>query len=317
MSVMRAASPDQARMGVVFDHRLQGHDTGPGHPEQPERLRVVEQALRQRGLLQRCRRIDARPITDAELLRCHTQRYLNTVRRDVAYGRGQLSTGDTAISDDSEDVARLAAGGALAAVDAVLQGVVDRAFALVRPPGHHAEANRGMGFCLFNNIALAARHAQAAHGIERLLILDWDVHHGNGTEAILGADPSVLLVGVHERGNYPGSGESSTASTINIPLPSGSDGPALLQALEHTLLPAAARFQPQLVLISAGFDGHADDPLAGFQLQATDYGALTQLALAVAREHADGRLVSALEGGYNLPALASSCCAHVDALLTA
>ena len=308
--------------GLVLDPGFLLHDTGSGHPECPERLKAIEAALERQGLLQRLQRIAARPIRDPELLRCHSQAYLHRVRRDVAYGLPELSTGDTAISDHSEDAARLAAGGALAAVEAVLTGRVRNAFAALRPPGHHAEGERGMGFCLFNNVALAARHAQAVHGLERVLIVDWDVHHGNGTQAIFWRDPSVLYVSVHEWGNYPGSGAVSERGegpgvgfTVNIPLPAGSDGDAVLVALAESLLPAAAQFRPELVLVSAGFDGHRDDPLGHFRLDSSDFARLTELCLAVADEHAGGRMVSLLEGGYNLAALGECCAAHVAALL--
>ncbi|MGL6134856.1 MAG: histone deacetylase family protein, partial [Prochlorococcaceae cyanobacterium] len=290
----------------------------------PRRLEAIEAALQRRGLLQRCRPIQARPAVDRELQRCHSARYLQTVRREVAYGAAQLSTGDTTIGEHSEDVARLAAGGTLAAVDAVLAGRLDNAFAVVRPPGHHAEAERGMGFCLFNNVALAARHGQAVHGLERVLIVDWDLHHGNGTQAIFWSDPSVLYASVHEWGNYPGSGAAEERGegaglgfTLNCPLPSFSDGQAVLSALEAALAPAAARFRPQLVLVSAGFDGHRNDPLGHFLLEDADYTALTAFCLAIAGEHCQGRLVSVLEGGYGLKGLAGGGAAHVEALLAA
>jgi acetoin utilization deacetylase AcuC-like enzyme len=221
-------------------------------------------------------------------------------------------------------VARLAAGGVLAAVDGVLEGSLANAFAAVRPPGHHAEPERGMGFCVFNNVALAARHAQAAHGLERVLIVDWDVHHGNGTQAIFWSDPSVLYLSVHEWGNYPGSGAATergegagAGTTLNCPLPAGSDGAAVQRTLAEALLPAAAWFRPQLVLVSAGFDGHRLDPLGRFQLSSADYGALTACCLAVAAEHCAGRLVSVLEGGYHLAALGESSAAHLQVLLEA
>ena len=308
--------------GLVLDPAFRLHDTGTGHPECPERLDAIEAALGRQGLLARLQRIAPRPISEPELLRCHSQAYLRSVRRDVADGRPELSTGDTAIGDHSEEVARLAAGGALGAVEAVLAGQVRNAFAALRPPGHHAESARGMGFCLFNNVALAARHAQAVHGLERVLIVDWDVHHGNGTQEIFWRDPSVLFVSVHEWGNYPGSGAASERGegagagfTVNCPLPAGSDGDAVLAALAEALLPAAARFRPELVLVSAGFDSHRDDPLGHFRLGSADFARLTELCLAVADEHAGGRLVSLLEGGYNLAALGESCAAHVAALL--
>ncbi|MFO8239143.1 MAG: histone deacetylase [Prochlorococcaceae cyanobacterium] len=310
--------------GLVIDPAFRLHDTGLGHPESPRRLEAIEAELQRRGLLQRCRLIQPRPAVDRELRRCHSARYLQTVRREVAYGATQLSTGDTSIGEHSEDVARLAAGGTLAALDAVLAGRLDNAFAVVRPPGHHAEADRGMGFCIFNNVALAARHAQAVHGLERVLIIDWDLHHGNGTQAIFWSDPSVLYASVHEWGNYPGSGAAEERGegaglgfTINCPLPSYSDGQGVLSALEAALAPASARFRPQLVLVSAGFDGHRADPLGHFLLEDADYTALSQLCLAIAGEHCQGRLVSVLEGGYGLKGLAGGAAAHVEALLAA
>ena len=287
--------------GLVIDPAFRLHDTGLGHPESPRRLEAIEAELARRGLLQRCRLIPARPAVDRELRRCHTARYLQTVRREVAYGAAQLSTGDTTIGEHSEDAARLAAGGTLAAVDGVLAGRVNHAFAVVRPPGHHAEADRGMGFCIFNNVALAARHAQAVHGLERVLIVDWDLHHGNGTQAIFWRDPSVLYASVHEWGNYPGSGAAEERGegaglgfTLNCPLPDHSDGPAVLNALETALAPLAARFRPQLVLVSAGIDGHRGDPLGHFLLEDADYSALTEICLAIAGEHSCGRLLSVL-----------------------
>jgi acetoin utilization deacetylase AcuC-like enzyme len=308
--------------GLLLDPAFRLHHTGRGHPECPQRLDAIEQALGQQGLLQRCRPIAPRPITDAELLRCHSQGYLHTVRRDGAYGRSELSTGDTAISEHSEDVARLAAGGVLAAVDAVLDGSLANAFAAVRPPGHHAEPERGMGFCLFNNVALAARHAQAVHGLERVLIVDWDVHHGNGTQAIFWRDPSVFYLSVHEWGNYPGSGAADergegagAGTTLNCPLPPGTTGPQLLAAWREELVPLAEAFAPEFVLISAGFDSRGGDPLGDFRLEDGDFAALTQLMLDIAAQSAQGRLVSVLEGGYDLEGLASASAAHVATLL--
>ncbi|MFY8150228.1 MAG: histone deacetylase family protein, partial [Prochlorococcaceae cyanobacterium] len=220
--------------GLLIDPTFRWHDTGRGHPESPQRLEAIETALEREGLRARCRPIAARPIEEGELLRCHSPGYLHAVRRDVAYGRIQLSTGDTPLSDHSEDVARLAAGGALAAVEAVVAGEVARAFAVLRPPGHHAESSRGMGFCLFNNAALAARHAQEALGLERVLIVDWDVHHGNGTQEIFWSDPSVLVFGSHQSPLYPGSGGAAERGggagegfTVNLPVPAGTGGQEL------------------------------------------------------------------------------------------
>ncbi len=310
--------------GLVLDAAYREHHTGLGHPECPERLDAVLRGLDAAGLLARCRPIAPRSATDDDLLRCHTPAYLETVRRDLAAGRTELSTGDTTLSPRSGAVARLAAGGVLAAVDAVMAGRVRNAFAVVRPPGHHASAAAGMGFCLFNNVAVAARHAQAVHGLERVLILDWDVHHGNGTEAIFWSDPSVLVFDTHQSPLYPGTGAAADRGggpgegfTINCPFPAGSGGKPVLEAFERVLLPAAEAFAPELVLVSAGFDGRAGDPLGGLLLEDADFAALTRIALAIAGRHAGGRLVSSLEGGYELDGLATAAAAHVGALLAA
>lgn len=308
--------------GLVWEAGCLEHQPGIGHPESPQRLEAIREGLEGAGLWDRCMALDARLATDAELLRCHTADYLATVKRDIAAGRGDLSTGDTAVSARSETAARLAAGGTLAAVDAVLAGQVRNAFVAVRPPGHHASGSQGMGFCVFNNVALAARHAQRTHGCERVLIVDWDVHHGNGTQAIFWNDPTVLFFSVHQAPLYPGSGATGEQGegpgrgfTINCPLPAGSGGREVLAALENLLVPAAQRFRPSLVLLSSGFDGMAGDPLARFQLKAQDVGALTTLVMELASDPAEGRVVSVLEGGYRLENLAAGAAAHVRALL--
>jgi acetoin utilization deacetylase AcuC-like enzyme len=228
----------------------------------------VIQGLERAGLLGRCRILPPRPATDTELLRCHTPGYLQRIQEDIAAGRAQLSTGDTAISPYSERTARLAAGGVLAAVEAVMEQRVRRAFAVVRPPGHHASAARGMGFCIYNNIAVAARQLQAVHGLERILVVDWDVHHGNGTQDIFWSDPSVLFFSSHQAPLYPGSGSrgergegAGAGTTRNCPLPAGTSGPELVAAWREELLPLAEDFAPDFVLISAGFDSRAGDPL--------------------------------------------------------
>ena len=320
----QASTAAASGTGLVLSPHYGEHDTGTGHPESAARLTALMEGLTREGLLQRCTPITPYPASDAALLRCHSQRYLHSVERDVAYGNTWLSTGDTAIGEHSAAVARLAAGGVMAAVDAVLGGAVRNAFAPVRPPGHHAEPSRGMGFCIYNNVAVAARHAQAHHGIERVLIVDWDVHHGNGTAAIFRSDPSVLLFNTHQWPLYPGTGRASDRGegagegfTINCPLPAGSGGEAVLNAVRSQLLPAAEAFRPQLVLISAGFDGRSGDPLANFRLSDADYTSLTRAVIAIAERHCQGRLVSALEGGYALAGLASAAAAHVNALLEA
>ncbi len=308
--------------GLVWEARCLLHQPGPGHPESPSRLEAIRRGLKSAGHWERCRLLPAREATEAELLRCHTPTYLATVAADIAAGRRDLSTGDTALSAHTEEAARLAAGGALVAVEAVMAGQVRHAFVAARPPGHHATRERGMGFCVYNTVALAARHAQAAFGVERVLIVDWDVHHGNGTQAIFWRDPSVLFCSVHQSPLYPGGGNTAERGegagkgfTLNCPLPPGSGGAEVLGVLRTCLLPAAERFRPSLVLVSAGFDGMRGDPLGDFALTADDVRALTALVRGIAERHGEGRLVSVLEGGYQLDNLAAGVAAHVGALL--
>ena len=295
---------------------------GRPHPECPERLDAVLRGLGEAGLLNRLARVDARAATQEELLLCHTREYLSTAKRDVESGRPYLSTGDTDITANSWEVAARAAGGVLNAVDAVVSGKARNAFCAVRPPGHHATPNRGMGFCLFNNVAIAARHAQRKHGLARVLIVDWDVHHGNGTQDIFYSDPSVFFFSTHQWPLYPGTGRADETgegagrgATMNRPFPAGSGRAEILGAVQGSLLPAAERFQPDLVLISAGFDSRAGDPLGRFTLTDRDFADLTRTAIEIADRYACGRVVSVLEGGYNPEGLARAAAAHVEALI--
>ena len=263
-----------------------------------------------------------RPATDEDILRCHTPDYLRIVNEDVTEGLHRLSTGDTAISARSLEIARLAAGGLLAAVDEVLAGRVRNAFAVVRPPGHHATPKKGMGFCLFNNVAIAARYAQKKYGVGRVLVADWDVHHGNGTQDIFYEDGTVLFFDTHQHPLYPGTGGAKEAGegagrglTINCPFPAGSGHNEIVAAFRERLVPAAQAFRPDLVLVSAGFDSRIDDPLGGFTLTDDDFAELTGIVKEIAEKHCGGRLVSTLEGGYNLAGLASAAASHVRALM--
>ena len=297
------------------------HLSGRAHPERPERFDVVVDALRRAGMLDGLTPLASRAATEEELLLCHTPAYLRAARRDVEAGRAYLSTGDTDIDGRSWDAAVHAAGGALNAVDAVMSGRARNAFCVLRPPGHHATASRGMGFCLLNNVALAARYAQRRHGVERVLIVDWDMHHGNGTQEIFYTDPSVFFFSTHQWPLYPGTGRADEAgdgagqgTTMNFPFPAGSGRTEVLGVVENSLMPAADRFQPGLVLISAGFDSRIGDPLGGFTLTDEDFADLTRRAMEIADRHAQGRVVSVLEGGYDLEGLASATAAHVAAL---
>lgn len=311
-----------ARTGLIFDPAVSQHETGPGHPEQPARVSAVFNRLRESEVLQGLQRISARAATEEELALAHDEGYIELVRREVVSKRGELSTGDTVISPQSFEAAKLAAGSVCAAVDALFTGKVENAFCLVRPPGHHAEHNRGMGFCLFNNIAVGARYAQKCYGVERVLIADWDVHHGNGTQEIFYRDPSVFFFSTHQSPWYPGTGAVSETGegrgkgfTRNCPLPAGSGREEVVGAFRDLLLPKLHEFQPDLILISAGFDSRINDPLGRFTLDDDDFAELTRLLLEAAVKTARGRLISVLEGGYNLEGLASAANAHVNALL--
>ena len=308
--------------GLVVSEAYTEHLTGQGHREQPGRVTAIVERLKADGLFGKSKEITPRPATDEDILRCHSPDYLRIVNEDVAEGLHRLSTGDTAISARSLEIARLAAGGLLAAVDEVLAGRVRNAFAVVRPPGHHATPTKGMGFCLFNNVAIAARYAQKKYGVGRVLIADWDVHHGNGTQDIFYEDGTVLFFDTHQHPLYPGTGGATetgggagTGLTINCPFPAGSGHNEIVGAFRERLVPAAQAFRPDLVLVSAGFDSRIDDPLGGFTLTDDDFAELTGIVTEIAEKHCGGRLVSTLEGGYNLAGLASAAASHVRALM--
>jgi acetoin utilization deacetylase AcuC-like enzyme len=297
------------------------HDTGAGHPESAARFRAVVRALGDAGLAEKFVALEARDATGAELALAHEPAYLALAEGEIRDGSSSLSTGDTTVSPGSWSAAVRAAGSGLAAVDAVLGGKTVRAFCVMRPPGHHASAARGMGFCIVNHIAIAARHAQRKHGVSRVLIVDWDVHHGNGTQDIFYADGSVFFFSTHQSPWYPGTGRASErgegagkGTTLNCPLPAGSGRAEIFAAFEEQLMPAADAFRPELVLISAGFDSRAGDPLGDFRLTDPDFADLTRLVSGIAERHAHGRVISFLEGGYNLAGLASAATAHARAL---
>jgi acetoin utilization deacetylase AcuC-like enzyme len=312
------AQPAAPTTGLIASPLYAHHQTG-AHPECPERLDAVNAGLA--PLLPRLRRLAPRPATDDELALVHDRAYIDAVRREIATGRRQLSTGDTLLSPGSLDAALHATGGVLSAIDAVLAGKVANAFCAIRPPGHHATPAAGMGFCIFNHIAVAARYAQRRHGIGRVLIVDFDVHHGNGTQDAFYSDPSVLFFSSHQHPWYPGTGRrhetgrgEALGLTINAPLPAGSGFPEVLGEMETRLEKSLVSFRPELVLISAGFDSRLDDPLGRFTLIDEDFAALTHRIRAYANDFAAGRLVSLLEGGYNLATLGSAVAAHVNAL---
>jgi acetoin utilization deacetylase AcuC-like enzyme len=308
--------------GLAADARVLRHQTGAGHPEQPARYQAVLNRLEAVGVARDLTRIEIHPASNDDLQLVHDVSYVALVDREIAVGRRQLSTGDTNICAESAEAARVAAGCALSAVDAVFGGEVTNAFCLVRPPGHHANANRGMGFCLFNNVALAARYAQKRYGIRRVLVADWDVHHGNGTQDIFYRDGSVLFFSTHQSPWYPGTGDASETGegdgegkTINCPFPAGAGKREIAGAFEHRLIPAAESFRPDLILLSAGFDSRVDDPLGQFLLKDDDFYRLTVIMTDLATNFCQGRLISVLEGGYNLEGLARAAEAHVRGLM--
>jgi len=306
---------------LLIDPIFKQHLTGEGHPERPDRYDAVTAALERAGLLKDLPRLERREAREEDLLRCHTPEYLGVVKRDVAAGRTELSTGDTTISARSLEIALLAAGSVLNAVDAVVEGRAKNAFCAVRPPGHHARPAQGMGFCLFNNVAIAARYAQARHKLGKVLIADWDVHHGNGTQDIFYRDGSVFFFSTHQSPWYPGTGMAEETgegpglgSTMNCPFPAGAGRSEIAGVFRNKLAAAAARFQPDLVLLSAGFDSKLGDPLGRFRLTDEDFEELTAITAEIARAHAGGRLISVLEGGYSLSGLAAAATSHVQAL---
>jgi acetoin utilization deacetylase AcuC-like enzyme len=309
------------KTGIVHADIFTEHDTGFGHPESPARYVVIIDHLRNADYAHRLEWLAPRPANREDLLRCHLGGYIDLARRDIQGGGAYLSTGDTSIGPRSWDTSLMAAGGACVAVDVVVQRSVKNAFCVLRPPGHHATPGRGMGFCVFNNTAVAARYAQQCHGIGKVLVADWDVHHGNGTQDAFYEDDSVFVFSTHQWPWYPGTGARDETgygrglgTTMNRPFPAGSGRKEVFGAFAGELLDAARRFKPELVLISAGFDSRDGDPLGGFHLEDEDFADLTRLMLDLADECAEGRLVSLLEGGYELHGLGSSARAHCGAL---
>jgi acetoin utilization deacetylase AcuC-like enzyme len=294
------------------------HDMGPGHPESPQRLSAVNAHLHSSGLLEELRCLEAPLAQPAELKRVHSPAYVDLIFASApTEGLLQLDP-DTAMNSHSLDAARRAAGAGLVAVDEVLSGRSPNAFCAVRPCGHHATSARSMGFCIFNNIAVAAAHALETQGVERVAIIDFDVHHGNGTEEIFSKPEwtdRVLMAGFFQHPFYPYSGTEHPASNmINVPLAAGSNGAAARRAVEEEWLPALEQFKPQVIFISAGFDAHRDDLLGGLSLVESDYVWITKSMMAVAARHSQNRVISMLEGGYNLAALGRSTVAHVRTL---
>ena len=303
-----------SKIGLIYHPIYLLHETGE-HPEKKERLTAILNKIESEEI--DCNLITPEPASVEQIAAVHGRRYIEQVQAICQQGGGYLDM-DTVLSSRSFEAALMAAGGAMAAVDAVLADC-DSAFALVRPPGHHAKVNRGMGFCIFNNVAIAAKHAQA-RGLKKVLIVDWDVHHGNGTNDIFYSDPSVLYFSTHQYPHYPGTGradevgeDGAEGTTVNVPLPAGTGDQGYLMAYREILRPIAQEFRPDIILVSAGQDPHQDDPLGGMRLTAQGFGAIAGQVMEIARECCRGRVAASLEGGYNLDASAEAIVSEIRA----
>ncbi|RXF74418.1 histone deacetylase family protein [Hansschlegelia zhihuaiae] len=302
---------------LISHPAFSGHLVPPGHPERPERMRAVDQALEAEAF-QSLLRAEA-PLAEAQVAAlAHPQAFVDAIEQ-VRPREGMVRIdGDTTMSPGTWEAVLRALGAATHAVDEVMAGRVRNAFCAQRPPGHHAEAQIAMGFCLFNFAVVAAKHAQKSHGVERVAIVDFDVHHGNGTQALVWTDPTIFYASTHQMPLFPGTGarsETGVGNIVNCPMRSGDGGSRFHEAFDQSILPSLKTFSPDLLIISAGFDAHARDPLGGLELQAEDYAWMTRALLDVAEETAGGRVVSVLEGGYDLKGLADSTAAHVRALM--
>ncbi|WP_336491482.1 histone deacetylase family protein [Methylobacterium nigriterrae] len=309
-------------MTTLYLHHLAAlnHLAEPGHPERADRIRVIERVLEQERFTALAR--EQAPLAPVEpILRAHDARYVESVFDDLGRGGPLRADVDTPVSIGTHEAVLRSIGAVLQAVDEVMTGRVRNAFSAMRPPGHHAERARATGFCFFNTVAVAARHARAGHGADRVAILDWDAHHGNGTQDIFWDDPSVLYCSTHEMPLYPGTGaageQGEYGTVVNVPLAAGDDGAVFREALERIVLPRIAAFRPDLLLVSAGFDAHWRDPLANLNLTERDFAWATQRLVEVAARVSGGRIVSVLEGGYDLIGLSQSVSAHVAALMEA
>jgi acetoin utilization deacetylase AcuC-like enzyme/formylglycine-generating enzyme required for sulfatase activity len=311
-----------AKTGLVYDDIYIEHKTTPGHPESPERLVRIIKQLKDKGLYSQLVKLKPKPAENRWIETIHSPEYIERAKSSCENGATYLDTGDVPISRKSYEAAVMAAGGVLTAIDAVMEHKVTNAFCAVRPPGHHALRDKALGFCIFNNVAIGTKYIQEKYGLPKVLIVDWDVHHGNGTQAAFYDDPNVLYFSTHQYPFYPGSGSQAEQgkgkglhTVINVPLPTGSGDDRYVMAFEEKLVPAASSFAPDFVLVSAGFDAHEGDLLGGMRVTDRGFAKLTQITKSMAEKFCAGRLVSVLEGGYGLEGLAASVEAHIRVLM--
>jgi len=314
---------NMTKSGLVYDDLYLQHDTGPNHPEQAQRLTAIIEALKTSGLLNKLLPIAPVPAERSIVELCHESSYIGRFKSGVESSLPFLDTPECPLGPGTFEAAICAAGGILAGIDNVMQENIKNCFCAVRPPGHHAERSKAMGFCYFNNIAIAAKYLQKKYAVERIVIIDWDVHHGNGTQHTFEQNPAVFYISFHQNPFtcYPGTGKASETGagkgqgyTLNFPMSPGAGNQEYFQAME-TVEREMEKFRPRFVLVSAGFDAHTDDPLAHIRLSTKGYEGLTQKVKGIAEDYAEGRLVSTLEGGYNLQALGESVKTHIQVLL--
>ncbi len=309
------------KTAYVHDPVFLTHDTGRGHPERAGRLEAVQALMVAQDWYENLQQVSPVPVAPKWIEQVHAPGYMQRIRQACVAGAPWIDTPDVAVSPESADVALMATGSLLALVDMVMTGQVDNGFASVRPPGHHAEQDAAMGFCLYNSVAIAVRYLQQQHGVERVLILDWDVHHGNGTQHTFECDPSVMFISLHQYPHYPGTGlrsetgvDAGEGTTVNCPMSPGSGDDHYRLAFEEVVVPRANAFNPDFILLSAGFDAHQADPLGSIQLTNESYAWMTRAVMEVADRCCSGRVASVLEGGYDLQALAESVSEHVRVL---
>ncbi len=307
----------------LSDPYFSEHITGEFHPENPKRLNSIYNKLKSSGIFENVIKLKSEKINYESLKSVHDPLYIEKVEEECRKGYSLLSTGDTNICRSSNDVALHAAGGVLKTLDNIFNSKINRGFCSVRPPGHHASADIGMGFCIYNNIALAAEHAKLKYNVEKIMIIDWDVHHGNGTQDIFYNDNSVLFVSTHQHPLYPGTGSSEEKGagsgkgfTINIPMKKGTGNDDIISAFNEIIMPAAKKFKAELTLISAGFDSRKDDPLGGFLIDDDGFRELTRMAIEISEYSGSGKILSILEGGYNYEGLSNAVFSHMDELIS-